>query len=115
MTPIAAQTLPHSNTDALIHTALEQIDMQAITLRRSVNAQDLIGALESDVKTFLPLMLPVLLKYIPSNSRLTKADLKSIKEILKTGVENTIDHSPKLATSYLRGIELCFNELLIKA
>ena len=115
MTPITAQILTGSNNDTLAHSALEQIDMQAISLRRCVDAHDLITAIEADVRNLLPLMLPVLLKYIPSNSRLSKEDLKNIKAILKTGVESTIDKSPKLATSYLRGIELCFNELLIKA
>jgi hypothetical protein len=93
-------------------SALETIDINAICERRAVDASTLIACVQRDVERSMPIILPIILKYIPRNVRLTIEDLEAIKSILKTGVGATLDSAPSVALTYVKAIELCSAELL---
>ena len=92
-------------------SALETIDINAICERRVVDAATLISCIRQDVDKNIPIVLPVILKYIPRNGRVTTDDLVTIKEILKAGVHATLDSKPAVSISYVKAIELCTAEL----
>lgn len=94
--------------------ALELIDLQAIRERRSVDASTLIDCIKHDVSNHKPIVLPIILKYIPRNQRLTLGDLNYIKAILKQGVLETLDTDPQVATSYVKATELLHAEILTR-
>jgi hypothetical protein len=92
-------------------SALESIDIEAIRQRRCVDADTLIRCVTIDVANKHPVLLPILLKYVPRNQRIGEADLEQLRSILKEGVLATIDDSPEIAITYLKALELCVAEL----
>ena len=94
--------------------ALELIDLQAIQERRSVDASTLIDCIRSDVSNHKAIVLPVIMKYIPRNAKLTSGDLAYIRAILKQGILETLDSDPKVSLSYVKATELIHAELLTR-
>ena len=107
---MANYNIPANSSDL----ALELIDLQAIKERRAVDASTLIDCIRFDVSNHKAIVLPVIMKYIPRNAKLTSGDLAYIRAILKQGVLETLDSDPKVALSYVKATELIHAELLTR-
>jgi hypothetical protein len=107
---MANNIIPSTSNDL----ALELIDLQAIKERRTVDASKLIDCIRFDVSNHKAIVLPVIMKYIPRNAKLTSGDLAYIRSILKQGILETIDADPKVALSYVKATELIHAELLTR-
>jgi hypothetical protein len=91
-------------------SCLFNIEIKSINGQRPT-ANELISAIETDVKNQLPLSKTAIFKHYTGNKDLSKEDLKKVVHCLQLGIAKNLDTATDAALSYTHAAIICTNEL----